>query len=84
MPSAGLATAQRGDGLLFLPEIKYRRSLNRAFGPGGWALMPMGDILHFQVQTRTPPLRSLHTLVLPTQAAQQRALSCHADKTAFF
>ena len=37
------------DGLLFLPEIKYRRVLNRAFGPGGWALMPMGDILHFQV-----------------------------------
>lgn len=37
------------DGLLFLPEIKYRRTLNRAFSPGGWALMPMGDILHFQV-----------------------------------
>ena len=37
------------DGLLFLPEIKYRRILNKAFGPGGWALMPMGDILHFQV-----------------------------------
>lgn len=23
------------DGLLYLPEIKYRRILNRAFGPGG-------------------------------------------------
>jgi hypothetical protein len=28
------------DGLLFLPEIKYRRVLNRAFGPGGWGLAP--------------------------------------------
>ncbi|CAH6718577.1 mitochondrial genome maintenance protein Mgm101p [[Candida] jaroonii] len=28
------------DGLLYLPEIKYRRMLNRAFGPGGWGLAP--------------------------------------------
>ncbi|KAI9343181.1 mitochondrial genome maintenance MGM101-domain-containing protein [Obelidium mucronatum] len=30
------------DGLLYLPEIKYRRILNRAFGPGGWAMVPRG------------------------------------------
>lgn len=30
----------REDGIVFLPEIKYRRRLNEAFGPGGWALMP--------------------------------------------
>ncbi|KAI9178806.1 GCR1-dependent translation factor 1 [Blastocladiella emersonii ATCC 22665] len=30
------------DGLLYLPEIKYRRILNRAFKPGGWALAPRG------------------------------------------
>ncbi|KAI9764688.1 MAG: hypothetical protein M1840_008080, partial [Geoglossum simile] len=24
------------DGIIYLPEIKYRRILNRAFGPGGW------------------------------------------------
>ncbi|GAM23643.1 hypothetical protein SAMD00019534_068180, partial [Acytostelium subglobosum LB1] len=30
------------DGLLYLPEIKYRRILNQAFGPGGWALKPFG------------------------------------------
>lgn len=30
----------REDGIVFLPEIKYRRRLNDAFGPGGWALMP--------------------------------------------
>jgi hypothetical protein len=31
------------DGILFLPEIKYRRILNRAFGPGGWGLAPRGE-----------------------------------------
>ncbi|KAI8867675.1 mitochondrial genome maintenance MGM101, partial [Ramicandelaber brevisporus] len=30
------------DGMLYLPEIKYRRILNRAFGPGGWGLVPRG------------------------------------------
>jgi len=30
------------DGILYLPEIKYRRILNRAFGPGAWGLMPRG------------------------------------------
>ncbi|KAI7889796.1 mitochondrial genome maintenance protein [Mucor mucedo] len=31
------------DGLIYLPEIKYRRILNRAFGPGGWGLAPRGE-----------------------------------------
>jgi hypothetical protein len=31
------------DGLLYLPEIKYRRILNRAFGPGAWGLAPRGE-----------------------------------------
>ena len=38
-------------GLIYLPEIKYRRILNLAFGPGGWALMPRGETLHYQVYT---------------------------------
>ncbi|KAG9079406.1 hypothetical protein FRC06_007750 [Ceratobasidium sp. 370] len=38
------------DGLLYLPEIKYRRILNRAFGPGGWGLAPRSGI---NVSTRT-------------------------------
>ncbi|ANB13737.1 Mgm101p [Sugiyamaella lignohabitans] len=33
------------DGLLFLPEIRYRRVLNRAFGPGGWGLAPRSKTL---------------------------------------
>ena len=33
------------DGLLYLPEIKYRRILNRAFGPGGWGLAPRSETL---------------------------------------
>ena len=36
-------------GMIYLPEIMYRRILNQAFGPGGWALMPRGDTLHYQV-----------------------------------
>ncbi|CAE7090461.1 unnamed protein product [Rhizoctonia solani] len=32
------------DGLLYLPEIKYRRILNRSFGPGGWGLAPRSGI----------------------------------------
>ncbi|KAJ5281657.1 hypothetical protein N7478_007029 [Penicillium angulare] len=31
------------DGIVYLPEIKYRRVLNRAFGPGGWGLAPRGE-----------------------------------------
>ncbi|WVQ84466.1 hypothetical protein IAT38_006618 [Cryptococcus sp. DSM 104549] len=31
------------DGLLYMPEIRYRRILNRAFGPGAWGLAPRGE-----------------------------------------
>lgn len=31
------------DGLLYMPEIKYRRILNKAFGPGGWGLAPRSE-----------------------------------------
>lgn len=33
------------DGLIYLPEIKYRRILNRAFGPGGWGLAPRSETI---------------------------------------
>ncbi len=36
-------TNEYADGLIYLPEIKYRRILNRAFGPGGWGLAPRGE-----------------------------------------
>lgn len=29
--------------MIYLPEIKYRRVLNKAFGPGGWGLAPRGE-----------------------------------------
>lgn len=32
------------DGIIYLPEIKYRRILNAAFGPGGWGLAPRGEL----------------------------------------
>ncbi|CZT16195.1 related to mitochondrial genome maintenance protein MGM101 [Ramularia collo-cygni] len=41
------------DGIVYLPEIKYRRVLNRAFGPGGWGLAPRGEtIVTAKVVTR--------------------------------
>ncbi|KAI9844788.1 MAG: hypothetical protein M1838_002044 [Thelocarpon superellum] len=33
------------DGIIYLPEIKYRRILNRAFGPGGWGMAPRGETM---------------------------------------
>eukprot|EP01132_Coremiostelium_polycephalum_P007416 gene7416-9117_t len=42
------------DGIIYLPEIKYRRILNEAFKPGGWALKPMG-----------PPIVDNNTLIRP-------------------
>lgn len=33
------------DGILYLPEIKYRRILNKTFGPGGWGLAPRGETI---------------------------------------
>ncbi len=32
----------RPDGIIYLPEIKFRRVLDRAFMPGGWAMKPLG------------------------------------------
>ncbi|KAK1811219.1 hypothetical protein LTR12_014425 [Friedmanniomyces endolithicus] len=33
------------DGIIYLPEIKYRRILNKAFRPGGWGLVPRGETI---------------------------------------
>jgi len=33
------------DGLLYLPEIKYRRILNKAFGAGSWGLVPRSETI---------------------------------------
>ncbi|KAK1832074.1 mitochondrial genome maintenance protein MGM101 [Podospora conica] len=41
------------DGIIYLPEIKYRRILNTAFGPGGWGLAPRGEtVVGAKVVTR--------------------------------
>ncbi|OTB03701.1 hypothetical protein M426DRAFT_321629 [Hypoxylon sp. CI-4A] len=41
------------DGIIYLPEIKYRRILNAAFGPGGWGLAPRGQLtVHEKLVTR--------------------------------
>ncbi len=33
----------RPDGLIYVPEMKYRERLNAAFKPGGWALVPIDN-----------------------------------------
>ena len=32
------------DGPVYLPQVKYRRRLNLAFGPMGWALLPADEL----------------------------------------
>ena len=38
--SAGLIEI-KPDGIIYLPEVHYRRILMKAFGPGGWTLRPL-------------------------------------------
>lgn len=33
------------DGIIYVPEIHYRRILNKAFGPGAWGLAPRGETI---------------------------------------
>lgn len=52
------------DGIVYLPEIKYRRILNKAFGPGGWGLAPRGEtIVTSSAVTREYALVALGRLV---------------------
>ncbi|KAL8931542.1 MAG: hypothetical protein Q9211_006887, partial [Gyalolechia sp. 1 TL-2023] len=52
------------DGIVYLPEIKYRRILNKAFGPGAWGLAPRGEtIVTSKAVTREYALVALGRLV---------------------
>ncbi|EIM85646.1 mitochondrial genome maintenance MGM101 [Stereum hirsutum FP-91666 SS1] len=42
-PVDPLDVEMKPDGMIYLPEIKYRRVLNKAFGPGGWGLAPRSE-----------------------------------------
>lgn len=53
------------DGIVYLPEIKYRRILNKAFGPGAWGLAPRGEtIVTAKAVTREYALVALGRFVL--------------------
>ena len=59
------------DGIIYLPEIKYRRILNRAFGPGGWGLAPRGEtIVTAKAVTREYALVALGRLVSVARGEQ--------------
>lgn len=44
-PLEPLDIEMKPDGMIYLPEIKYRRILNKAFGAGGWGLVPRSDTI---------------------------------------
>ncbi|KAG8630960.1 hypothetical protein KVT40_000100 [Elsinoe batatas] len=60
------------DGIVYLPEIKYRRILNKAFGPGGWGLAPRGETIVTQkLVTREYALVAAGRLVSIARGEQQ-------------
>ncbi|KAJ4349909.1 uncharacterized protein N0V89_008529 [Didymosphaeria variabile] len=60
------------DGIIYLPEIKYRRILNKAFGPGGWGLAPRGEsIVTGKIVTREYGLVVQGRLVAIARGEQQ-------------
>ncbi|MCJ1281263.1 hypothetical protein MMC26_000581 [Xylographa opegraphella] len=59
------------DGIIYLPEIKYRRLLNKAFGPGAWGLAPRGEtIVTAKAVTREYALVVLGRLVSVARGEQ--------------
>lgn len=62
------------DGIVYLPEIKYRRILNRTFGPGGWGLAPRGEtIVTAKVVTREYGLVCNGRQAAPPHGIQSRS-----------
>lgn len=53
----------RPDGIVYLPEMKYRLTLNRAFGPGAWALRPVSFTTNGQTICATMRLYALGRFV---------------------
>ncbi|KZT05558.1 mitochondrial genome maintenance MGM101 [Laetiporus sulphureus 93-53] len=60
------------DGMIYLPEIKYRRVLNKAFGPGGWGLAPWSKLdIGPKVVSREHALFCLGRLVAVARGEQE-------------
>ncbi|KAI2609588.1 Mgm101p-domain-containing protein [Hypoxylon fragiforme] len=60
------------DGVIYLPEIKYRRILNAAFGPGAWGLAPRGQLtVHERLVTREYALIVQGKFVAQARGEQQ-------------
>lgn len=69
------------EGIIYLPEIKYRRILNKAFGPGGWGLAPRGEtIVTAKAVTREYALVALGRYVSST-LRRKISLQLHADSS---
>jgi len=79
-PLSHLDVEIKPDGAVYLPEIKYRRILNAAFGPGGWAMRPVGRagvVDERRVLTRPYQLLALGQFVSEAVGEQQ----CHAHQS---
>ncbi|KAJ3189139.1 hypothetical protein HDU85_002764 [Gaertneriomyces sp. JEL0708] len=60
------------DGQPYLPEIKYRRVLNAAFGPGGWGMIPRTPhTLAHKTLSREYALYALGRYVSSARGSQQ-------------
>jgi hypothetical protein len=70
------------DGIAYLPEIKYRRILNQAFGPGGWGLAPRGELsVGDKVVTREYALVVGGRYVSPLSFPRRPCLNSHVPET---
>ncbi|KAI9618051.1 hypothetical protein KEM48_006838, partial [Puccinia striiformis f. sp. tritici PST-130] len=61
------------DGVVYLPEIKYRRILNRAFGPGGWGLAPRGSS-HITMKNEKDYYNGADNIPTATEGCKSNAL----------
>eukprot|EP00835_Amoeboradix_gromovi_P005807 NODE_588_length_6359_cov_0.522843.p4 type:complete len:243 gc:universal NODE_588_length_6359_cov_0.522843:4076-3348(-) len=62
----------RPDGLLYMPEIRYRRTLNEAFGPGNWKLVPRSAHYKLEVGNAFLLLRDYALICDSTFVSQAR------------
>lgn len=72
------------DGIIYMPEIWYRRTLNKAFGPGAWGLAPRGEtIVTDKAVTREYALVAHGRLVHLKPPAIQKAMVLTCRQTCF-
>lgn len=68
--------------MIYLPEIKYRRILNKAFGPGAWGLAPRSPTnVGPKVVSREYALICMGRCVIVPLPPTERRLTQHAPNS---